>query len=79
MTDHKKPGVAFWATVVLVVALVGYPLSLLPIAWLDSRDMIPEQESIIGGIVWMYCTPARWLIENGPAWIRDSLEWAFGN
>jgi hypothetical protein len=22
-TDRKKPGVAFWATVVLVVALVG--------------------------------------------------------
>ncbi|HEY2249943.1 MAG TPA: hypothetical protein VGH74_02740 [Planctomycetaceae bacterium] len=24
MTDRKKPGVAFWATVALVVALVGF-------------------------------------------------------
>ena len=26
----KKPGVAFWATVVVVVALVGYPASFGP-------------------------------------------------
>jgi hypothetical protein len=28
MTDRKKPGVAFWATVGLVVVLLGYPLSI---------------------------------------------------
>jgi hypothetical protein len=28
--DRKKPGVAFWATVVVVVLLVGYPLSIGP-------------------------------------------------
>ena len=27
MTSRKKPGVAFWATVVVVVGLVGYALS----------------------------------------------------
>ena len=26
-SDRKKPGVAFWTTVVVVVLLVGYPLS----------------------------------------------------
>ena len=31
MTDRKNPGVAFWATVVLVVAL-AYPLSFGPVA-----------------------------------------------
>jgi hypothetical protein len=30
MTDRKKPGVAFWATVVLVVAVVLYPLAWGP-------------------------------------------------
>ena len=37
MTDRKKPGVAFWATVVLVVVLVGYPLSFGPACWITSR------------------------------------------
>ena len=35
--DRKKPGVAFWATVTVVVALVGYPLSFGPACWLTSR------------------------------------------
>ncbi len=30
MTPRKKPGVAFWATVGLVVVLVAYPLSFGP-------------------------------------------------
>ena len=30
-SDRKKPGVAFWATVVVVVVLVAYPLSFGPI------------------------------------------------
>ena len=27
MTDRQKPGVAFWATVVVVAVLLAYPLS----------------------------------------------------
>ena len=34
MTDRKKPGVAFWATVALVAVLVAYPLSFGPACWL---------------------------------------------
>jgi hypothetical protein len=30
MTNRKQPGVAFWATVVVVAVLVGYPLSFGP-------------------------------------------------
>src|SRR5436190_14665700 len=37
MTDRKKPGVAFWATVGIVVVLVGYPLSFGPACWITSR------------------------------------------
>jgi hypothetical protein len=38
MTDRKKPGVAFLATVVLVVLLVAYPLSFGPACWVNSRN-----------------------------------------
>ena len=36
MTDRKKPGAAFWATVVVVVVLI-YPLSFGPACWISSR------------------------------------------
>ena len=37
MTSPKKPGVAFWASVVVVVGLIGYPLSFGPWCWIASR------------------------------------------
>jgi hypothetical protein len=37
MTDPKKSGVAFWATVVLLALFVAYPLSFGPACWLVSR------------------------------------------
>jgi hypothetical protein len=43
MTDRKKPAVAFWATVALVVVLVGYPLSFGPACWLADGGMIPRE------------------------------------
>jgi hypothetical protein len=40
MTDRKKPGVAFWATVALVAVLAAYPLSFGPACWLRTpRDL----------------------------------------
>jgi hypothetical protein len=36
MTDRKKPGMAFWATVA-VVAVLAYPLSFGPVCWITSR------------------------------------------
>ena len=36
MTDRKKPGVAFWLTVVALVAL-SYSLSFGPVCWITSR------------------------------------------
>ncbi len=37
MTDRKKPGVAFWTTVTLVVLLVGYPLAIGPCMYATER------------------------------------------
>jgi len=45
MSSRKKPGVAFWATVVVVV-LLAYPISFGPACWITSRlnrgaDLVP--------------------------------------
>src|SRR5262249_29277942 len=32
-SSHKKPAMAFWATVVVVMLLVAYPLSFGPACW----------------------------------------------
>jgi hypothetical protein len=40
MTDRKKPGVAFWATVGLVVVLL-YVASFGPACWAFRRNMTP--------------------------------------
>src|SRR5690349_8199027 len=37
MTDQKKSGVPFWATVMIVAVLVAYPLSFGPACWVVSR------------------------------------------
>ena len=54
MTSRKKPGVAFWATVAVVVVLVAYPLSFGPLVWLDSRGLLPAWAE---GIMQIYCVP----------------------
>jgi hypothetical protein len=40
MISRKKPSVAFWATVALVVVLVGYPLSFGPACWLVGTGVL---------------------------------------
>jgi len=40
LADCKKLGLAFWATVGLVVVFVGYPLSFGPACWISSRTNI---------------------------------------
>jgi hypothetical protein len=48
MTNRKKPGVAFWATVVVVV-IVAYAASVGPVYWIASR--IPATNTAAGGRV----------------------------
>jgi hypothetical protein len=67
--DRNKPGVAFWATVALVVVLVGYPLSFGPVCWLSSRSEIgPDNVSAI-------YQPMLHLSFCGPSLVRRSLCW----
>jgi len=39
--NHNKPGAAFWATVVVVVVLVAYPLSMGPTLRLRDDGVAP--------------------------------------
>ena len=66
MTSRKKPGVAFWATVVLVVVLVGYPLSVGPACWITSRI---ESEQGVRVVTAIY----RPLVKHSPLPIRHAI------
>jgi hypothetical protein len=80
-SDRKKPSVAFWAIVVVVVFLVAYPLSFGPACWWVSRSADPElvSWSVLGaapeprapGIYW----PIGWLAENGPRPLSRFICW----
>jgi len=64
MNPHKKPGVAFWATVVVVVALLAYPLSFGPACWIADRENISRYE------LWPYVL----LIRHSPDLVFGWLE-----
>jgi hypothetical protein len=72
MTSPKKPGMAFWATVVVVAALVAYPLSFGPACWLATHAN--------GGLLSDRClTTAYWPILQarhcGPDLLARGLDW----
>ena len=69
-----KPGVAFWATVVVVAALVLYPLSYGPASWivprLWARGMMPQR---VGDVLWHFYDPLRSSVL--PKWFADLRDW----
>jgi len=76
-SDRKKPGVAFWATVGLVVVLVGYPLSMGPAQfWL-----VPKSHNVnwINSTIHTVYAPLWWMFDNSPDSIRAAtgsyLDW----
>jgi hypothetical protein len=72
--DGKKPGVAFWATVVVVGALV-YVISWGPFVWLASRDFLPGPPG--DALTLIYC-PVGWMAGHGPEPFQGALTWYFG-
>jgi hypothetical protein len=66
MTSRKKPGVAFWATVVLVIVLL-YPLSFGPVCWLCDRRIVNRRHA------WSIYRPCIWLCVYGPKSVRLSI------
>ena len=67
MDSGKKPGVAFWATVVVVVVLVAYPLSFGPACWITSH-MQPS-----GRFASAAYRPILLAWLNGPDWFGAAL------
>jgi hypothetical protein len=68
MTDRKKPGVGFWATVVVVVGLL-YVASFG--VWCRFNRGGP---GIIkaASYIWPYY-PMFWLMDNGPAPVKSAI------
>ncbi len=67
MTDPKKPGVGFWAAVVVVAVLVRYPLSFWSAVWLVKRKHIP-----IHSTATIY-KPVIDLVLDGPDWLQTGV------
>ena len=63
-SDRKKPGVAFWASVVLV-AVLAYPLSIGPACWIASRPFESPGKGRIPTFYWPMVTyvPVAWYIK----------------
>jgi hypothetical protein len=73
--DPKKPGVAFWASVVvLAVLMVAYPLSVGPVQWLDDRGQLPSWADKPIAVVY---APLDWIIQHSDA-ARMAAEWYIG-
>jgi len=68
MTDRKKPGTAFWATVAVVVALIGYPLSLGPAVWLTARGYFRDSA------VQSFYMPVLWSVAQAEV-LEDAVVW----
>jgi hypothetical protein len=77
LTQRKKPGVAFWATVVVAVALVAYPLSFGPACWWFAREPQISSHSweqpprVAPRLYW----PIGRLARRGPKPIGDVILW----
>jgi hypothetical protein len=65
--SRKKPGVAFWATVVVVVLLVAYPLSFGPACWMYGRGVVT-----LRAITTLYSPMFRFM-RSGPRVGRELL------
>jgi hypothetical protein len=72
MPGMKKPGAAFWATLVMV-ALVLYVLGIGPAASLLRSERLPEW--MANSLYWAY-SPIIYLGEKyAPEPIQDALDW----
>ncbi len=60
--SRNNPGVAFWATVVVVGLLVGYPLSFGPACWIAFRSGAQGLAKTVDRI----CYPIVWFREPSP-------------
>ncbi len=70
MTSRKKPGVAFWAVVVVAVMLVIYPLSWGPYIWLDCHS---RRGSWVDRVDVIY-SPIELIRDWSPDWAKSKID-----
>jgi hypothetical protein len=70
MTFRKQPAAAFSATVLVVVVLVAYPLSIGPVCWLEEN--YPDTPIVVGDELLSDTAyaPVAWTRERSPAPVR---------
>src|SRR5262245_29364126 len=75
MTDRNKPGVAFWATVVVVVVLVAYPLSFGPACWITSRVYASGEPVVTNRAMFVYLPFGKAILHAPGAGYSSLLIW----
>jgi hypothetical protein len=76
MTDHKKPGMAFWATVAMVVVLIGYPLSFGPACWWFTKPLeVPIASYVTVRQTPVIYQPIGWLAQFVPDSFGRVINW----
>ena len=78
MTARKKPGFAFWTTLLTVVGAV-YCLSYGPACWainaMANRGWLRPHTDWIRQLVFLVFLPIRHLHTRGPRAISHALDW----
>ena len=77
VASRKQPGLAFWATVVVVAGLVLYPLSFGPACWWFAG---PQRAGLFcAGFTDRYAPiyywPIGWLADRSPLVLHDAIIW----
>jgi len=67
MTDRKKPGMAFWATVALV-AVVLYVASIGPASRFEGK-----QGGLLIEFYFAVYSPIIWIYQHAPEPVRDLI------
>ena len=75
MTERKNPGVAFWATVVVAVVLMAYPLSFGPFCRMVYNGDLSD--STTHGLTVFY-QPMYSVHDHAPRPINNAIEWYCG-
>jgi hypothetical protein len=76
MSSRKQPGVAFWATVVVVVGLMAYPLSFGPACWWFCSNSPVAEDSHVPEASVLYL-PFGWIYAWSPkqGWLENAIGW----
>src|SRR5262245_61373937 len=79
-TSRKQPGVAFWATVVVVVVLVAYPLSFGPACWIASQQPVEGSGGLTGWAIIVpelpkVYRPIGWACMRCPNTVSPLMTW----